>query len=131
MANIFEEISFSCLSRSPGCFHSKKALLNVGQSLLSQPGPSSFVVYIRSPIREPIVFSPVSAKAKVMHAIVSSLLKPLFWSKTMIYTLISLLIFFWIVGFVSHIGGDFVHTLLVLAVAVFIFNIVTGRGARV
>jgi hypothetical protein len=66
-----------------------------------------------------------------MHAIVSSLLKPLFWSKTMIYTLISLLIFFWIVGFVSHIGGDFVHTLLVLAVAVFIFNIVTGRGARV
>jgi|JI8StandDraft_1071087.scaffolds.fasta_scaffold03935_2 hypothetical protein len=49
----------------------------------------------------------------------------------MIYTLISLLVFFWIVGLVSHIGGDFVHTLLVLAVAVFIFNIVTGRGARV
>ncbi|MBP9094750.1 lmo0937 family membrane protein [bacterium] len=49
----------------------------------------------------------------------------------MIYTLISLLILFWIVGLVSHIGGDFVHTLLVLAVAVFIFNIVTGRGARV
>lgn len=66
-----------------------------------------------------------------MHAIVFSALKAHYWSQTMIYTLISLLILFWIVGLVSHIGGDFVHTLLVLAVAVFIFNIVTGRGARV
>lgn len=49
----------------------------------------------------------------------------------MIYTLISLLFFFWIVGFVSDIGGDFIHTLLVLAVAVFIFNVVSGRGAKV
>ncbi len=80
---------------------------------------------------EPIAFSSVSAKAKLMHAIVFSALKAHYWSLTMIYTLISLLILFWIVGLVSHIGGDFVHTLLVLAVAVFIFNIVTGRGARV
>jgi len=49
----------------------------------------------------------------------------------MINTLISLLILFWIVGFVAHIGGGFIHTLLVLAIAVFIFNIVSGRGARV
>lgn len=49
----------------------------------------------------------------------------------MINALISLLIFFWIVGFVSHIGGGFIHTLLVLAIAVFIFNVVSGRGARV
>ncbi len=49
----------------------------------------------------------------------------------MINTLISLLVLFWIVGLVSHIGGDFIHTLLVLAVSVFIFNIVMGRGARV
>jgi hypothetical protein len=47
----------------------------------------------------------------------------------MIYTLISLLVFFWIVGLVAHIGGSFIHTLLVLAVAVFLFNLITGRTA--
>ncbi|MBU6454029.1 MAG: lmo0937 family membrane protein [Cyanobacteria bacterium REEB67] len=47
----------------------------------------------------------------------------------MIYTLISLLVFFWIVGLVAHIGGSFIHTLLVLAVAIFLFNVITGRRA--
>ncbi len=49
----------------------------------------------------------------------------------MIYTLISLLVFFWIVGLVSHIGGGFVHTLLALAVAVFLFDMLTGRTTSV
>lgn len=49
----------------------------------------------------------------------------------MIYTLISLLIFFWLVGFVAHIGGAFIHALLVLALIVFVFNLLTGRSASV
>jgi len=49
----------------------------------------------------------------------------------MIYTIISLLVLFWIVGLVAHIGGGFIHTLLVLAVAVFIFNMLTGRSTSV
>jgi hypothetical protein len=49
----------------------------------------------------------------------------------MIYTLISLLLFFWIVGLVAHIGGGLIHALLVIALAVFIFDIVTGRHASV
>jgi hypothetical protein len=49
----------------------------------------------------------------------------------MIYTLISLLVLFWIVGMVAHIGGGFVHTLLVLALVVFVFNLLSGRGASV
>jgi Family of unknown function (DUF5670) len=49
----------------------------------------------------------------------------------MIYTLISLLFFFWLVGLVAHIGGGFIHTLLVLAVAIFLFDLITGRRSPV
>ena len=45
----------------------------------------------------------------------------------MIYTLISLLVLFWLIGLVAHIGGSFIHTLLVIALIVFIYNLVTGR----
>ncbi len=45
----------------------------------------------------------------------------------MIYTIISLLVLFWLVGLVAHIGGSFIHTLLVLALVVFVFNLVTSR----
>lgn len=47
----------------------------------------------------------------------------------MIYTLVSLLLFFWLVGLVAHVGGSFIHTLLVLALAVFLFDLITGRRA--
>ncbi len=47
----------------------------------------------------------------------------------MIYTIISLLIAFWLVGLVAHIGGGFIHTLLVLALVVFVYNLITGRTA--
>lgn len=47
----------------------------------------------------------------------------------MIYTLISLLVLFWLIGLVSHIGGSFIHALLVLALIVFVFDLVTGRRA--
>ena len=49
----------------------------------------------------------------------------------MIYTLISLLVLFWIVGLIAHIGGSFIHTLLVLALIVFVFNLVTGRKTSI
>jgi len=49
----------------------------------------------------------------------------------MIYTLISLLFFFWLVGLVAHIGGSFIHVLLVLAVAIFLFDLITGRRSAV
>ncbi|MBU6452359.1 MAG: lmo0937 family membrane protein [Cyanobacteria bacterium REEB67] len=49
----------------------------------------------------------------------------------MIYTLISLLFFLWLVGLVSHIGGGFIHTLLVLAIAIFLFDMITGRRSAV
>ncbi len=45
----------------------------------------------------------------------------------MLYTIMALLVTFWLVGLVMHIGGGFIHTLLVLALAVFIFDMITGR----
>jgi hypothetical protein len=47
----------------------------------------------------------------------------------MIYTLISLLVLFWLVGLVAHVGGGFIHGLLVLALIVFVFDLLTGRRA--
>ncbi len=48
----------------------------------------------------------------------------------MLYTLISLLVFFWIVGAVAHIGGSLVHTLLVLALIIFVYNLIMGRRSE-
>ncbi len=49
----------------------------------------------------------------------------------MLYTLLSLLVLFWVVGLVAHIGGSFIHVLLVLALGIFVFNLITGRKTTV
>lgn len=48
----------------------------------------------------------------------------------MLYTIAALLLLFWIIGFAIHLGGALIHILLVAAVVVFLFNLLTGRGAR-
>jgi len=47
------------------------------------------------------------------------------------YTIISILFFVWLVGFVANFGGSFIHALLVLAVALFLFQLITGRETPV
>jgi hypothetical protein len=49
----------------------------------------------------------------------------------MVWTLVGLLVLFWILGFVAHVGGGLIHLLLVLAIIVAIFNLVTGRRSTV
>jgi hypothetical protein len=48
-----------------------------------------------------------------------------------IWAIIVVMFVFWILGFALHVGGGLIHLLLVIAVVLLIFNIVTGRGARV
>lgn len=48
----------------------------------------------------------------------------------MIWTLIGLLILFWFLGLLLDIGGAVIHVLLVLAVIIFIFNLITGRRQK-
>jgi hypothetical protein len=45
----------------------------------------------------------------------------------MIYTIIVVLVVLWLIGLLAHIGGGLVHLLLVIALIVFIWNLVTGR----
>lgn len=46
----------------------------------------------------------------------------------MIKTLIGLLLLFWVLGLVFDIAGGLIHILLVIALVVFIFNMITGRN---
>ncbi|MCC5889213.1 MAG: lmo0937 family membrane protein [Alkalibacterium sp.] len=47
----------------------------------------------------------------------------------MLWTIIGLLILFWILGLVFEVAGGLIHILLVIALVVFIFNMITGRRA--
>lgn len=41
----------------------------------------------------------------------------------MLWTIIVVLIIFWLLGFSFHIGGNMIHTLLVIALIVLIVNL--------
>lgn len=45
----------------------------------------------------------------------------------MLWTIFVILIILWLLGFTMHVGGGLIHLLLVIAVIVLIYNLVTGR----
>jgi hypothetical protein len=47
----------------------------------------------------------------------------------MLYSIIALLLAIWLVGLFMHIGGGFIHTLLALALVIFVYDLLTGRSA--
>jgi hypothetical protein len=49
----------------------------------------------------------------------------------MLWTIIAVLVVLWVLGFAIHIGGGLIHLLLVIAVILVVYNLLTGRGARV
>ena len=49
----------------------------------------------------------------------------------LIWTIIVVLFVLWLIGFAVHIGGGLIHLLLVVALIMLVYNLVTGRGARV
>jgi hypothetical protein len=49
----------------------------------------------------------------------------------LIWGVIVVLFVLWVLGFAIHIGGGLIHILLVIALVLLVFNIITGRGARV
>ncbi len=44
----------------------------------------------------------------------------------MLYTLITILLAVWLIGLLSHVGGSFIHGLLVLCGVLFIFQLATA-----
>lgn len=49
----------------------------------------------------------------------------------MIWTIIAVLVLLWLMGFAFSIGGGLIHLLLVIAVVVFLVNLIMGRRSIV
>jgi hypothetical protein len=49
--------------------------------------------------------------------------------KDMLWTIFVILLILWLLGFSFHIAGGLIHILLVIAVIVLIFNLISGRRA--
>lgn len=47
----------------------------------------------------------------------------------MLWTIIGILLLLWILGFSFHVAGGLIHILLVIAVVVLIFQLISGRRA--
>jgi hypothetical protein len=49
----------------------------------------------------------------------------------MLWTLIVLLLLFWMLGFAFHVAGGIIHVLLVIAVVLFLVNLLSGRRTAI
>ena len=49
----------------------------------------------------------------------------------MLWTLIVLLLIFWVLGFAFHVAGSLIHILLVIAVVLFLVNLISGRRTTI
>lgn len=47
----------------------------------------------------------------------------------MLWTILVILLVLWLLGFLAHVGGGFIHLLLVVAVIVLVIQLLTGRRA--
>ena len=45
----------------------------------------------------------------------------------MLWTIFVVVLILWLLGFTLHVAGGFIHLLLVLAVIILIFNLISGR----
>jgi len=48
----------------------------------------------------------------------------------MLWTILVILLVLWVLGFSLHVGGALIHLLLVVAVIVFIINLISGRRSN-
>lgn len=47
----------------------------------------------------------------------------------MLLIIVGVLVALWLLGFIVHIGGALIHLLLVIALILFIYNLIRGRKA--
>lgn len=45
----------------------------------------------------------------------------------MLWTIVVVLGILWLFGYLGHVGGNFIHLVLVIAVIVLVINLLTGR----
>jgi len=49
----------------------------------------------------------------------------------MLWTIVAVLLILWLLGFSLQIGGGLIHLLLLVALIVIIYNLVSGRRGRI
>lgn len=49
----------------------------------------------------------------------------------LLWAIIVILFVFWLLGFLLHFGGGLIHLILVVCLVLLVFNLLTGRGARI
>ena len=49
----------------------------------------------------------------------------------MLWTIVALFLILWLLGFSFSVGGSLIHLLLVVALVVIVFNLLTGRRGAV
>jgi hypothetical protein len=47
----------------------------------------------------------------------------------MLWTIVAVCLILWLLGFGMHVGGGLIHLLLVVALIVFVVNLLRGRSA--
>jgi len=47
----------------------------------------------------------------------------------MLWTIIAVLVVLWLLGFSLNVGGGLIHALIVIALVLFVFNMISGRRA--
>ncbi len=47
----------------------------------------------------------------------------------MLWTIVAVLLILWLLGFSLHVAGGLIHLLLVVALIVIVFNLLSGRRA--
>ena len=45
----------------------------------------------------------------------------------LLWTILVVLVVLWLIGFVANIGGGLIHLLLVVALIILVFNLLSGR----
>jgi hypothetical protein len=49
----------------------------------------------------------------------------------MLWTIVGILLVLWLLGFSMSVGGGLIHALLVIAIVVFVFNLLSGRRSSI
>ena len=49
----------------------------------------------------------------------------------MLWTIVAVLVVLWVLGLIGHIAGGLIHILLVLAVIVIAYNLLSGRRRKI
>jgi len=64
---------------------------------------------------------------RIREELSSRVLTTLGEEEIVLWTILIILLILWLLGFSFHVGGSLIHILLVVALVVLIFNLVTGR----